>query len=101
MRKMIYRGELGPLRCVDVGWVTSVRADPDRLWNRHHSAAVGGGVINAFFSHTFDFTRWIAKSQLVVVSGLSRILISQRKVRTLNHFSWPMIKLSLALLELN
>ena len=79
MRQLIQRGDVGGLRRIDVSWITSGRADPARPWSWQHSAVAGGGVINAFFSHVLDFAPWLAQSQLAEISGLSRILVNQRK----------------------
>jgi len=79
MRQMIQKGDVGKLRRLDVTWITSGRADPSRPWSWQHSAELGGGVINAFFSHVLDFVPWLAKSQLAGISGLTRVLINQRK----------------------
>ena len=79
MRQMIQGGDLGALIRIDVAWITPGRADPSREWSWQHSASVGGGVINAFFSHVLDFVPWLTKSQLTEISGLTRVLINQRK----------------------
>lgn len=79
MKQLIQKGAIGELRRIDVAWITSGRSDPSRPWSWQNDIELGGGVINAFFSHVLDFIPWLANSQLVEIYGMTHILINERK----------------------
>ncbi len=78
MKEMLDRQSIGELQRLDVTWLTSGRADPERPWTWQHDATQGGGVINAFASHVFDLLMWLSGRNVSSVRTLSRVLIPER-----------------------
>jgi predicted dehydrogenase len=50
---------IGQPRLICINWLVPGRADPDRPWSWHASAAAGGGSLGALGSHTFDYIAWL------------------------------------------
>jgi len=79
MRRLVTDSAFGPLLAVEVSWLTSGRADPQRLWSWQNDAGQGGGVINAFVSHLADLVAWITGTPLKKVrSAATKIEIPSR-----------------------
>ena len=71
LRKALSSGLVGRIERVDVSWMTSGRADPQRAMSFQHDASQGGGVANAFLSHVIDYLSWLIGVPLSDVRGRS------------------------------
>ncbi len=78
LKRQIDLGTIGPLRRIDVTWLTGGRADPDRPWSWQHDRESGGGVIDALSSHVVDYLEWVA-NPISRVFAQSQILIRSRR----------------------
>lgn len=78
LKKRIEAGEVGPVRSVEVRWLTGGRADPRVAWSWQNDALEGGGVLSGFGSHAIDYTQWICSSPVLHVSAEGRILVPFR-----------------------
>lgn len=82
LHDLVQSGQLGDLLRIDVTWLTSGRADPERPWGWQHDHSQGGGVIAAYASHPLDYIMWITAAAFEWVWAHSRILISDRPAAT-------------------
>lgn len=81
LQRAVARGDLGPVRRIDVVWSTSGAADPARPWSWRNDAAEGGGALNAFASHVVDYVQWIAGARISRVSARAHVVIPVRTDR--------------------
>jgi len=57
-KQILEKGEIGPLRHVNVTWILHTWADPSRPWSWKTDRAQGGGLLSAFGVHVFDYLEW-------------------------------------------
>jgi len=57
-KQILEKGEIGPLRHVNVTWILHTWADPSRPWSWKTDRAQGGGLLGAFGVHVFDYLEW-------------------------------------------
>ena len=70
LRNHLRAGVIGPVRRIDVDWVTGQRADPMLLWGFQNDATVGGGVILGYLSHVVDYVLWLTSDEPVFPGGV-------------------------------
>jgi predicted dehydrogenase len=59
LAELLAEGVIGTPRFVNVDWLVSGRADPNRAWNWYARKDQGGGALGALGSHTFDYLAWL------------------------------------------
>jgi len=79
LKRQIDDGTIGPVRRIDVTWLTSGRSDPSLPWSWQHDAAQDGGVLDGYGSHVVDYLQWICQSSIVGVFARAKILVGRRK----------------------
>jgi predicted dehydrogenase len=61
LRELVANEHLGPLRSIEVAWLTSfLRAEGTRPRSWWFERARGGGITGAILSHVVDLTSWLA-----------------------------------------
>ncbi|MCA1951926.1 MAG: Gfo/Idh/MocA family oxidoreductase [Hyphomicrobiales bacterium] len=75
LARAVRAGEIGRIHHVDVAWLTSGGARPDRQWSWRDDAARSGGILTEFGSHVLDYLAWLcaAPVEAVVLSERKRI----------------------------
>ena len=70
-KQVLEKGEIGPLRHVNVTWILHTWADPGRPWSWKADRAQGGGLLGAFGVHIFDYLEWLWAPVSSLTSHLS------------------------------
>jgi len=78
LMELLREDAIGKLLHINISWITSGWADPERRWSWQNNAEEGGGVINAFFSHVADLISWIGNSPIRSIFGVSQVIINER-----------------------
>lgn len=78
MRELIASGSIGRLERVEVLWLSGGRADPAARYSWQHDRAAGGGILNSYASHSFDYVEWLAAEPISELQARTDILIPQR-----------------------
>ena len=78
LRSLVKLGDIGKLMRVDVNWLTSGRANPERPWSWRHDSSQGGGVVFAFLTHVLDMMTWISSRPITAISGQDQVWIPKR-----------------------
>jgi predicted dehydrogenase len=78
MKELLANATLGPLERLDVLWLSGGRADPVLPFSWQHDRAAGGGILNSYASHTFDYVEWLAGEPIVELFARTDILIPAR-----------------------
>jgi predicted dehydrogenase len=78
LRQVLHSGVIGCVWGVDVRWLTSGWADPQRAGTFQCDAAAGGGVVGAFASHVIDYLPWLLDHPITAARGTPRIRIGNR-----------------------
>ena len=74
----VQEGRVGRVRHIAVAWFTSGGANPDRPWSWRDDLESGGGVLNEYCSHVFDYTSLIAGVSIAKVWCRCSTLIKER-----------------------
>ena len=77
-KEIIATGAFGRLERIDVLWLSGGRADPAAPFSWQHDRAAGGGILNSYASHAFDYVEWLAGEPIVELHARTDILIPQR-----------------------
>ncbi len=59
LAEYLQQGFAGKLRLVKIDWLVASRANPERAWNWYARKDLGGGVLGAVGSHSFDYLHWL------------------------------------------
>lgn len=59
LAELLQEGYVGKPRYIKIDWLVSSRADASRPWNWYAQKELGGGVLGAIASHTFDYVAWL------------------------------------------
>ena len=78
IKDIMASGALGRLERMDVLWLSGGRADPALPFSWQHDRAAGGGILNSYASHAFDYVEWLAGEPIVELHAWTDILIPQR-----------------------
>lgn len=78
LRDLVRAGAIGEVECVDWTHVSSGSSVPLRRYGWLFDAALGGGWVGAWASHSVDALRWILDDELVVIESSPRIDIARR-----------------------
>lgn len=78
MKELLANATIGPLERLDVLWLSGGRADPVQPFSWQHDRAAGGGILNSYASHTFDYVEWLAGEPIVELFARTDILIPAR-----------------------
>lgn len=73
---LVRSGEIGEVRDITVTWRTGGGLNQNRLWSWRDDVALGGGVLNEFCTHVFDYV------SLLMNAPIERILCTARTVVT-------------------
>lgn len=69
VRELVSTGSLGRIERVDVDWLSGGRAGESFAWQNDGDR--GGGVINSYLSHVFDYLCWILQSPVEKIFAAS------------------------------
>ncbi|MGH2361616.1 MAG: Gfo/Idh/MocA family protein [bacterium] len=78
LKQLVESREVGGVRRIGVKWLTSGGADPSVRWSWPHDAELGGGVLNGFVSHVFDYVEWICERRIHRVSAQCETIVRDR-----------------------
>jgi len=78
LKQLVESGEVGGVQRIGVKWLTSGGADPSVRWSWRHDAELGGGVLNGFVSHVFDYVEWICERRIHRVSARCETIVRDR-----------------------
>ena len=78
---VIEKDEIGALREISVIWRTRGGLNPNRLWSWRDDAACGGGILNEFCSHVFDYLSLLAGSPIDRIQCAAQTVVTERPNR--------------------
>jgi predicted dehydrogenase len=58
-KELLEQDFVGKKRLIKVDWLVPSRANPERPWNWYSRQDMGGGILGAVGSHTFDYLSWL------------------------------------------
>ncbi len=80
LRELVANDHLGPLRAIEIAWLTSfLRADGRRERSWWFERARGGGLTGAVLSHVVDLSTWLAGRAPREACGFERTANPQRR----------------------
>jgi predicted dehydrogenase len=82
MRELIHRGDIGPVKHVDLTFRANSRADANRPWNWWSDKTKGGGALGAIASHVVDSWGWAIGAEVTEVLCELTTHVPQREDET-------------------
>jgi predicted dehydrogenase len=76
---LVRNGEIGAVEEVSVVWRTRGGLNPRRSWSWRDDAARGGGVLNEFCTHVFDYLSLLSGAAIDRVRCTARTIVTERR----------------------
>jgi predicted dehydrogenase len=75
---LVRNGEIGAVTEISVVWRTRGGLNPNRLWSWRDDTTCGGGVLNEFCTHVFDYLPLLAGAPIDRVRCTARTIVTER-----------------------
>lgn len=75
---LLKKNRIGDIRTIDVQWHTRGGLNPQRLWSWRDDRSQGGGILNEFCSHIFDYLPLLAGAPVDEVSCTGQTVVESR-----------------------
>jgi predicted dehydrogenase len=79
LKELIGSGAMGKIERLEVSWLSGGRADPALPFSWQHDRARGGGILNSYATHVFDYLEWLTGARVLEMLATTAILIPKRK----------------------